>query len=103
MKAIAIVAGAALLSLGLVGTASAGGAELYVAKGCSACHGADGNTPIMPTYPKVAGQNAGYALNQIKDIKSGARANGQAMAMKGLVATVPDAELKEISDWLATQ
>ncbi|MEJ1464546.1 MAG: c-type cytochrome [Candidatus Sedimenticola sp. (ex Thyasira tokunagai)] len=103
MKAIAIVAGAALLSLGLAGNATAGGAELYVAKGCSACHGADAKTPIMPTYPKLAGQSAAYALNQIKDIKSGARANGQAMAMKGLVASIPDTELKEIADWLATQ
>ncbi|MES9903061.1 MAG: c-type cytochrome [Sedimenticola sp.] len=103
MKAITIIAGVALLSLGLAGNAAAGGAELYVAKGCAACHGADANTPIMPVYPKLAGQSAAYALNQINDIKSGARANGQSIAMKGLVATVPDAELKEIADWLATQ
>ena len=26
--------------------------------GCAACHGADFNSPIDPTYPKLAGQHA---------------------------------------------
>jgi hypothetical protein len=30
----------------------------------------------MPEYPKLAGQNAKYAEQQMLDIKSGARANG---------------------------
>ena len=103
-KTLAMVAGAALLSLGLAGNvAAADGAALYASKGCAACHGADGKTPIMPVYPKVAGQNAGYALNQMKDIKSGARANGQSAAMKGIVMAISDDELKAIADWLATQ
>jgi len=103
-KTFAIVAGAALLSLGLSGNvAAAAGAALYTAKGCSACHGADAKSPIMPVYPKLAGQNAGYALNQMKDIKSGARANGQSAAMKGIVMAISDEELKAIADWLATK
>ncbi len=103
-KTFAMVAGAALLSLGFAGNVvAADGAALYVAKGCSACHGADAKSPIMPAYPKLAGQNASYALNQMKDIKSGARNNGQTAAMKGIVMAMPDAELKAIADWLATQ
>jgi cytochrome c len=103
MKTIAMLAGAALLSLGVVGTAAAEGGALYAAKGCAACHGADGNSPIMPMYPKLAGQNADYALNQMKDIKSGARANGQSAAMKGIVASISDDELEAIAEWLAAQ
>lgn len=104
MKTIATLAGAALLSLGLVGNASAAdGAALYASKGCAACHGADANTPIMPIYPKLAGQNAQYALNQMKDIKSGARNNGQTAAMKAIVASVSDEELQAIAEWLAAQ
>ena len=103
MKTIAKLAGVALLSLGVVGVAAADGAATYAAKGCGACHGADGKSPIMPVYPKLTGQNADYSLNQMKDIKSGARANGLSAAMKGIVAGVTDAEMKEIADWLATQ
>ncbi len=104
MKNIAMYAGAALLSLGLVGNAAAAdGAALYTSKGCAACHGADAKTPIMPTYPKLAGQNAQYAMNQMKDIKSGARNNGQTAVMKAIVMSVSDEDLQAISEWLATQ
>lgn len=104
MKTIAMLAGAALLSLGLAGNAAAAdGAALYAAKGCAACHGADAKTPIMPIYPKLAGQNAQYAVNQMKDIKSGARNNGQTAAMKAIVMGVSDEELQAIADWLAAQ
>ncbi len=103
MKIAAIIAGASLLSLGLVGNAAAAdGAALYKSKTCFTCHGQDAKTPIMPVYPKLAGQNADYLLNQMKDIKSGARSNGQTAAMKGIIATVSDEEMKAIADWLAT-
>ena len=78
------------------------GAALYKTKTCVACHGKDANTPIMPGYPKLAGQNADYAFNQMKDIKSGARNNGQTAAMKGIMHLVSDEELKAIANWLAT-
>ena len=80
---------------------AADGAALYTAKGCVACHGADGNTPIMPTYPKLAGQTAEYALAQMKDIKSGARSNGQSAVMKGIVAALSDEDLSAIATYLA--
>ena len=34
------------------------GAALYKDKTCNACHGPKGDKPLMPNYPKVAGQNA---------------------------------------------
>ena len=45
---------------------------------CAACHGVEGKA-LIPNYPHLAGQNAAYAEQQMKDIKSGARviaANG---------------------------
>jgi len=82
--------------------AAADGAELYKTKTCFSCHGQDAKTPILPTYPKIAGQNAEYAVQQMKDIKSGARANGMSAAMKGVMHLVNDEEIKAIADWLAT-
>ena len=91
------------MALGVTSAAvAADGAELYKAKACFSCHGADAKTPIMPLYPKLAGQNAQYALNQMLDIKSGKRANGQSAVMKGIVAGVSDDELKAIAEWLST-
>ena len=73
------------------------GAKLFAEKTCNACHGKEGNKPIMPNYPKIAGQNPAYAEQQMKDIKSGARSNGQTAAMKGVMHLVNDEEIKELS------
>ena len=81
---------------------AADGAALYESKNCWSCHGKDARTPIMPIYPKLAGQNADYAFNQMKDIKSGVRNNGQTAAMKGVMALVSEDEMRAIADWLST-
>lgn len=94
---------AAAFFIGLSGQALAlDGADLFQKKTCFSCHGKDANTPIMPVYPKLAGQNADYAYNQMKDIASGARNNGQSVAMKGVMHLVNDEEMKAIAAWLAT-
>ena len=94
---------ATLIALSVSGVAQADGGALYQAKTCWSCHGKDANTPIMPIYPKLAGQNSAYLLNQMKDIKSGKRNNGQTAAMRGVMGMVNDAEMQEIANWIATQ
>lgn len=104
MRKSTLIAAAIGVSLvGLSGTAAAAdGAALYKAKTCIACHGADGKAPILPTYPKLAGQNAQYIVNQMKDIKSGARNNGQTAAMKGIMHLVSEEEMTAIAEWLTS-
>jgi cytochrome c len=77
------------------------GAALYKDKTCNACHGPKGDKPLMPNYPKVSGQNAAYIEAQMKDIKSGARNNGQTAAMKGVMHLVNDAEIKVLAEYLS--
>ena len=97
-----IIVPALALAASFSGVVQADGAALYQSKTCWSCHGKDAKTPLLPIYPRLAGQNADYAYNQMKDIKSGARANGQSAAMKGVMALVNDAEMRQIADWLAT-
>jgi cytochrome c len=78
------------------------GEELYKSRTCIACHGPDAKTPILPSYPKLAGQSPEYLLQQAKDIKSGARDNANTPAMKGVMHLVSDEELKLITDWIAS-
>ncbi|MBW2242486.1 MAG: cytochrome c [Deltaproteobacteria bacterium] len=78
------------------------GATLYTQRTCIACHGPDAKTPILPEYPKLAGQNAAYALQQMKDIKSGARSNGNTAAMSGVMHLVTDEEMQAIANWIAS-
>ena len=83
------------------GAALADGAALYAEKTCLACHGKDGKKTLTPAYPKIAGQNAAYIEAQMKDIKSGVRANGSSAAMKGIMHLVSDAEIKELALYLS--
>jgi cytochrome c len=98
MKHIVMMAAALVLTLPAL---AADGAKLYMEKTCVACHGKDAKTPLTPQYPKIAGQSAAYAEQQMKDIKSGARNNGQTAAMKGVMHLVSDAEIKALADWLS--
>ena len=98
----AVSAAALLLVLSPAAALSADGETLYKTKTCSTCHGKDGKTPIMPMYPKIAGQNQAYTLQQLKDIKSGARNNGQTAAMKGVMHLVIDDEMQALSEYIAT-
>ena len=87
--------------------AVADGAALYAEKTCIACHGKEGKKALTPTYPKLAGQNAAYMEQQMRDIKSGARANGSSAAMKGVminaegVELVTDKDIKEMALYLS--
>ncbi len=42
---------------------------------CAACHGANGNAAVDPSYPKLGGQHEAYLLRALMDYKSGARKN----------------------------
>lgn len=78
------------------GNANAGKELITV---CSACHGADGNS-LVATFPKLAGQQEGYLLKQLGDIKSGAR---KITEMTGLLDNLTDQNLTDIAAYFATQ
>ncbi|SCZ64438.1 c-type cytochrome [Thiohalomonas denitrificans] len=80
---------------------AADGQVLYETKGCAACHGADGNTPTAPIYPKLVGQPVQYLVTQMTDIKSGARNNGMTAVMKPIMANVSEAEIAVLAQWLS--
>ena len=77
------------------------GEKLLKNKTCVACHGADAKTPLMPLYPKLAGQNKDYAKQQMLHIKSGKRANGQSAAMKGVMHLVSDEEIEALAEYIS--
>ncbi|HZW13259.1 MAG TPA: cytochrome c [Noviherbaspirillum sp.] len=51
---------------------------------CASCHGKDYNTPIDPSYPKLAGQHQDYLAAAMIAYKRGANgANGRGNAIMG--------------------
>ena len=76
--AIITVASFAVTGSTLAADAAAGKEKSQL---CAACHGPDGNTPMMPEYPKLAGQPADYLEKVLRDYKKGARKNPMMMPM----------------------
>jgi cytochrome c len=98
---LGLIIATALITVSVASPALADGKALYLEKTCIACHGKDAKKPLTPDYPKLAGQNAKYAEKQMLDIKSGARANGNSAAMKGVMHLVTEAEIKELAKYLS--
>jgi cytochrome c553 len=66
---------------------------------CAACHGKDGNTPIDPSYPKLAGQYRDYLERSLLDYKSGARKNA---IMAGQVQPLSRADIENLAAYYAS-
>lgn len=94
-----ILAGLMML---MAGTAIAGDAAVGKSKSaaCGGCHGFDGNSPIS-MYPKLAGQNEAYIVNQLKAFK--ANTTRQNPIMMGMAAGVSDADAADIGAYFQAQ
>ncbi len=71
---------------------------------CASCHGADYNTPIDPSYPKLAGQHADYLEHALKAYQRGSNsANGRGNAiMGGMAKPLSATDIKDIAAYLAS-
>lgn len=82
---------------GPVGNAAAGKAKATTV--CAACHGADGNS-VITANPRLAGQGAKYLAKQLRDFKSGARANP---VMMGMAGPLSEQEILDLAAYFSEQ
>ena len=70
---------------------------------CFACHGKDFNSPIDPSYPKLAGQHKDYLEHALNAYKRGDGANGRNNAiMGGQVKPLTDQDIKDLAAYLSS-
>jgi cytochrome c553 len=70
-------------------------------KTCQACHGADFNKPIDPSYPKLAGQHPDYLAHALHAYKRGDAVNGRVNAiMASQVTNLSDKDIDDIAAYL---
>lgn len=69
---------------------------------CAACHGKDFNTPIDPSYPKLAGQHQDYLEEALTAYRRGADGpNGRGNAIMGAqVKPLSSQDMKNIAAYL---
>lgn len=67
---------------------------------CVTCHGADGAKVVGPEYPILAGQQADYIVQALKDYKSGKRKNP---IMAGIISGVDPRDFDAIALYFSSQ
>ena len=65
---------------------------------CAACHGAEGNKPLTPETPKLAGQHGDYLEHALLEYQSGARQNP---LMSGVVQPLSKREIRALAQYFA--
>jgi len=101
MKFLLLLSGFAIMVAAGPAFAAEDGATLWQTRTCWSCHGKDGKTPILPEYPKIAGQNVKYIEEQMLDIKNGVRTNRSAAAMAGIMVLVKESEIPILADYVS--
>lgn len=68
---------------------------------CSACHSPTGTGNAPAGFPALGGQHPEYTLQQLKDFRSGVRANDQDGMMRLVTERLTDPELEALASYLA--
>ena len=78
----------------------ADGAALYAK--CVGCHGANGEKAALGKSAVITGQDAAKTVEQLNGYKAGTlNQHGMGGLMKGQVASMSDADIQAIADYIA--
>lgn len=66
---------------------------------CASCHGPAGSG-IPVQFPRLAGQHAKYVLSQLKNFRSGDRANDGGKMMQVIARKLTDREMKAVAEYI---
>lgn len=76
-----------------------GGVQGSGVPACASCHGANGQgIPIQ--FPRLAGQHAGYTLDQLNKFRTGERANDAAKMMRVIASKMTPQEMEAVSQYI---
>ncbi len=67
---------------------------------CIDCHGAEGNTPLDPTYPKLGGQYGDYLAHALQAYRSGDREHP---LMTPQAADLSDQDIADLAAFFASR
>ena len=91
---------ASLMMLNTAAIAGDAAAGKNKAAACGGCHGMDGNS-FVPTFPKLAGQNETYIVNQLKAFKANDTRKNDIML--GMAAGLSEQDMADIGAYFQGQ
>ncbi len=69
---------------------------------CGACHGANGDKPLAPDYPILAGQSADYLAAALRHYRDGRR-NNPIMGAQIQALQLSDQDIVQLGEYFAQQ
>ena len=105
MKSVRIAGSVMAVAIAAVFAGSAQAADYEAGKKkveevCKACHGADGNTPLTPDTPRLAGQYYDYLVHSLEAYRKGARENP---LMSPMAKPLSDKEIHDVAWYFSKQ
>ena len=67
---------------------------------CAACHGPEGNKPITPETPRLAGQQYGYLVQALTAYRKGTRDNA---VMSAMAKPLTEKEIRDLAEYFSRQ
>ena len=67
---------------------------------CAACHGAEGNKPVTPETPRLAGQEYGYLVQSLTEYRKGTRDNA---VMSAMAKPLTEKEVRDLAGYFSGQ
>jgi len=68
---------------------------------CAGCHSPTGSGNAPAGFPSLIGQHVDYTLGQLKNFRSGARANDNSSMMRSVVERLTDKELEALASYVS--
>ncbi len=95
------IAMALVLSMPMLVNAGDAAAGKSKAAMCAGCHGSNG-VALIPSYPNLKGQNAGYIESSLKAFRGKTRTGGQAAIMYGMAAALSDTDIANLAAYYSS-
>jgi cytochrome c553 len=67
---------------------------------CAACHGPEGNKPVTPDTPRLAGQEYAYLIHALGEYRNGKRDNA---VMAAMAKPLSESEVHELASYFSMQ
>ena len=68
---------------------------------CASCHGRDPDSPVVPSWGRIAGQNRDYLVYALKLYRAGGRRGANAGIMIPYAAVLSDGEIERLAEHYA--
>ena len=95
-----VVALCAALACTTATLASDDAGKKKAAEACAACHGPEGNKPITPETPRLAGQQYDYLVQALTDYRKGTRDNA---VMTAMAKPLTEKQVRELAGYFSRQ